>query len=111
MHTESFQGHPVVNYTDDETPYTRIIEHKYFDNQNQKRTYVSKEFPCNYTGDNEPYYPIRDEINSEMYRKYKELGETSLKYIFGGRLGTYMYYDMHQVIGQALTTVNKLIRT
>jgi UDP-galactopyranose mutase len=111
LHTDSFQGHPVVNYTDEETPFTRIIEHKYFDNQNQKRTYVSKEFPCEYTGENEPYYPIRDEVNTEVYKKYKELSELSTKYIFGGRLGTYMYYDMHQVIGQAFTTINKLTQT
>ena len=111
MHTSSFQGHPVVNYTDEQTPFTRILEHKFFDNQNQKRTYVSKEFPCDYTGDNEPFYPIRDDNNTEIYRKYKELGDEKSQYIFGGRLGTYMYYDMHQVIGQAFTTLNKLIQT
>lgn len=111
IHTDSFQGHPVVNYTDEETPFTRILEHKFFDNQNQKRSYVSKEFPCDYTGDNEPYYPIRDNRNIEVYQKYKELAEKTSQYVFGGRLGTYAYYDMHQVIAQALTTVNKLIQT
>ena len=111
IHTDSFQGHPVVNYTDEETPFTRILEHKFFDNQNQKRSYVSKEFPCDYTGDNEPYYPIRDNRNIEVYQKYKELTEKTSQYVFGGRLGTYAYYDMHQVIAQALTTVNKLIQT
>jgi UDP-galactopyranose mutase len=111
IHTDSFQGHPVVNYTDDQTPYTRILEHKFFDNQNQKRSYVSKEYPCDYTGENEPYYPIRDNCNVEVYQKYKELAEQAPQYIFGGRLGTYAYYDMHQVIAQALNTVSKLTQS
>jgi UDP-galactopyranose mutase len=111
IHTDSFQGHPVVNYTDEETPFTRILEHKFFDYQNQKRSYVSKEFPCDYTGENEPYYPIRDARNTDVYLQYKNLSEQFSQYIFGGRLGTYAYYDMHQVIAQALTTVNKLTQS
>jgi UDP-galactopyranose mutase len=111
IYTDSFQGHPVVNYTDEQTPFTRILEHKFFDYQNQKRSYVSKEFPCDYTGDNEPYYPIRDNHNVEVYQKYKELAEKKSQYLFGGRLGTYAYYDMHQVIAQALNTVSKLTQT
>jgi UDP-galactopyranose mutase len=105
---ESFQGHPVMNFTDDETEYTRVLEHKFFDNQNQKTTYISKEYSCEYTGENDPYYPIRDEKNVITYNKYKWLADENKKYIFGGRLGTYAYYDMHQVIGQALATLDKL---
>ena len=110
IHTDSFQGHPVVNYTDEQTPYTRILEHKFFDFQNQKRSLVSKEFPCDYTGENEPYYPIRDEVNTQKYLQYKELSKNFPQYVFGGRLGTYAYYDMHQVIAQAMTTINTLIQ-
>jgi UDP-galactopyranose mutase len=106
---DSFQGHPVINFTDDQTPYTRIVEHKFFDNQNQKKTYVSTEFPCDYNGTNEPYYPIRDLQNTEIYNQYKALSESMDKYIFGGRLGTYAYYDMHQIIGQAMTTLRKIL--
>jgi UDP-galactopyranose mutase len=109
LNTESFQGHPVVNYTDVNTPYTRILEHKFFDNQNQKYTYVSKEYPCEYDGSNEPYYPVRDQINSEIYAQYKNLSDSYEKYIFGGRLGTYAYYDMHQIIAQALKTLEKIL--
>jgi len=105
---ESFQGHPVMNFTDDETEYTRVLEHKFFDNQNQKTTYISKEYSCEYTGENDPYYPIRDEKNVITYNKYKWLADENKKYIFGGRLGTYAYYDMHQVIGQALASLDKL---
>ena len=78
--------------------------------QNQKRSLVSKEFPCDYNGDNEPYYPIRDEVNTQKYLQYKELSKEFPQYIFGGRLGTYAYYDMHQVIAQAMTTINTLIQ-
>jgi UDP-galactopyranose mutase len=105
---ESFQGHPVMNFTDEDTEYTRVLEHKFFDNQNQKKTYISKEYSCEYNGENEPYYPIRDEVNTNIYNKYKTLSQGDNKYIFGGRLGTYAYYDMHQVIGQAFATLEKL---
>ena len=106
--SHSFQGHPVVNYTDSDIPFTRILEHKFFDYQNQKTSYVSKEYPCDYTGDNEPYYPIKDDTNSEIYTKYKIQGDKVEKYMFGGRLGTYQYYDMHQVIAQALHLCQKI---
>ena len=109
MNTNSFQGHPVMNFTDDQTPYTRIVEHKFFDNQNQKKTYVSKEYSCDYDGENDPYYPIRDEVNSQIYSQYKEMSKLNHKYIFGGRLGTYSYYDMHQIIAQAMTTLDKIL--
>jgi UDP-galactopyranose mutase len=105
---DNFQGIPVVNYTDRETPYTRIIEHKWFDPQNQKGTIISYEFPEDYNGDNEPYYPIRDEKNSMIFDRYNNLAKLENKYIFGGRLASYVYYDMHQVIAQALKLTNDL---
>ena len=105
---DNFQGNSVVNYTDGEVPYTRILEHKWFDNQGQKGTVVSYEFSEEYTGENEPYYPIRDEINSQIYDNYHQLAKTQKRYIFGGRLATYAYYDMHQVIAQALKTIKDL---
>lgn len=109
IENNNFQGNPVVNYTDSETPFTRILEHKWFDHQNQKGSIISLEYPQDYTGDNEPYYPVRDEENVMRYQQYKSLADMSDKYIFGGRLGTYNYYDMHQVVAQALTTVQKLL--
>jgi UDP-galactopyranose mutase len=106
--TDNFQGSPVINYTDVDVPYTRILEHKWFDHQNQKGTFVSYEYPINYDGSNEPYYPIRDNVNTLIYKKYYDLSTKLDKYIFGGRLGSYVYYDMHQVISQALTMINYL---
>ena len=105
---DNHQGVPVMNYTDSETPYTRVLEHKWFDHQNQKGTVISYEYPMDYDGSNEPYYPIRDEKNTQIYQQYNELTKGSDKYIFGGRLGTYVYYDMHQVIAQALSMVSQL---
>ena len=109
LDNSNFQGNAVVNYTDKEIPYTRIIEHKFFDYQNQKNSIISLEYPQDYTGNNEPYYPIRDDKNISCYIKYKELADQQEKYIFGGRLGTYAYYDMHQIIAQALNTVSKIL--
>jgi UDP-galactopyranose mutase len=105
---DNFQGVPVMNYTDFDTEYTRIIEHKWFDYQNQKGTIISYEYPVDYDGTNEPYYPIRDEKNTKIYQQYQDLTKGLDKFIFGGRLGSYVYYDMHQVIGQALSMVMKL---
>ena len=106
----NFQGNAVVNYTDLETPYTRILEHKWFDYQNQTNSIISLEYPQDYNGNNEPYYPIRDDNNISCYLQYKKLADKQKKYIFGGRLGTYMYYDMHQVIAQALHIVGKILK-
>ena len=108
LEKDNFQGVPVVNYTDRETPYTRILEHKWFDTQNQKGTIISYEFPADYNGENEPYYPIRDDRNTLIYEKYKELTNDLPNYYFGGRLATYVYYDMHQIIAQALNLVKQL---
>tara|TARA_R100000900_G_scaffold77013_1_gene61009 strand:+ start:4585 stop:5688 length:1104 start_codon:yes stop_codon:yes gene_type:complete len=104
---DNFQGNPVINYTDSEVPYTRILEHKWFDPQNQKGTIISKEYSVDYNGNNEPYYPIRDQDNMEIYNKYYNLTLSLNNYIFGGRLATYVYYDMHQVIAQALAKIKE----
>ena len=102
LDTDNHQGCAVMNYTDVETPHTRIIEHKYFDDQNQKTTYISKEFPQEYNRDIDPFYPVNDDINNETYRKYKAMADALPNVHFGGRLATYKYYDMHQVIASAL---------
>lgn len=104
----NFQGVPVMNYTSKEVPYTRIIEHKWFDYQQQKDTVISYEYPEDYTGSNEPYYPIRDEKNTSIYEKYSELVKYEKNTYFGGRLGAYIYYDMHQIIASALKLVDRI---
>jgi UDP-galactopyranose mutase len=91
-----------LSTTDEETPYTRILEHKWFDPHNQKGTVISYEYPAEYDGKNEPYYPVRDDKNTKTYEMYHELTKSLKSYYFGGRLATYVYYDMHQVIAQAL---------
>lgn len=106
----NYQGNAVVNYTDAETPYTRIIEHKHFEFGQQPDTVISKEYSTEWKPGDEPYYPVNDERNSSLYAKYKELADHQNKVIFGGRLAEYKYYDMHQVIENALNKVNELIR-
>jgi UDP-galactopyranose mutase len=107
-HDENYQGCSVMNYTDIDTPYTRIIEHKHFDNQDQSGTIITKEYPLEYNQNNEPFYPINDEKNNNIYSLYKRKAESLNNYYFGGRLGRYQYYDMHQVIASALVLVKKL---
>ncbi len=102
-----YQGVACVNYTDKYVPYTRICEHKHFDFKNQSKTIITKEYPDRYTGDNVPYYPIGDEKNNKLYKQYEELNNQQKKYILGGRLAEYKYYDMHQIIASALTKVKK----
>lgn len=104
---ENYQGNAVVNYTDKETPYTRIIEHKHFNFGTQSDTVITKEYPSEWSPGDEPYYPVNDKKNETIYKKYKEKAEQETDVIFGGRLATYKYYDMHQVIGSALATVKK----
>lgn len=106
----NYQGNAVVNYTDADTPYTRIIEHKHFEFGQQPDTVISKEYSTEWKPGDEPYYPVNDERNSTLYAKYKELADRQDKVIFGGRLAEYKYYDMHQVIENALNKVNELIR-
>lgn len=101
----NYQGNAVVNYTEYEVPYTRIIEHKHFEFGNQKKTVISREYPVEWTLGDEPYYPINNEKNNQLYRRYEELARNEENVIFGGRLGTYRYMDMHQVVEEALETV------
>ncbi|WP_251555093.1 UDP-galactopyranose mutase [Neobacillus muris] len=107
MDKENYQGNAVVNYTDAETPYTRIIEHKHFEFGHQPKTVITKEYPRNWEKGDEPYYPMNDKKNNGIFNKYRELAEKTPNVIFGGRLGMYKYYDMHQVIGAALSVVTQ----
>jgi len=108
---ENFQGTALMNFTDLETSYTRIIEHKHFEESNSSVSWVTYETPVKYVANKtEPYYPVNDSENNLKYSKYKELSNSQSKYIFGGRLAEYKYYDMHQVIRSALDMVKKLIK-
>ena len=104
---ENHQGNAVVNYTEYEVPYTRIIEHKHFEYGTQPKTVITREYPAKWSKGDEPYYPINNERNNELYAKYKELADKEENVIFGGRLAQYKYYDMHNVIEKALEAVNK----
>lgn len=104
----NYQGNAVVNYTDADTPYTRIIEHKHFEFGNQPDTVISKEYSEEWKPGDEPYYPVNDERNSALYARYKALADAQEKVIFGGRLAEYKYYDMHQVIENALNLAKTL---
>lgn len=105
----NYQGNAVVNYTDADTPYTRIIEHKHFEFSQQPDTVISKEYSTEWKPGDEPYYPVNDEKNSELYKRYKSLADAQTKMLFGGRLAEYRYYDMHQVIENALNLADKLL--
>ena len=100
----------VVNYTDRETPYTRVIEHKHFEFGTQKKTVISREYSTDWKEGMEPYYPVNDARNQELYQKYAALAEKEEKVIFGGRLGEYKYYDMDKVIEAALNQWEKMQR-
>ncbi len=104
----NYQGNAVVNYTDSETPFTRIIEHKHFEFGNQPDTVISKEFSKEWQPGDEPYYPVNDDRNSELYAKYKALADAEKNVIFGGRLAEYKYYDMHKVIESAMDMIEKI---
>lgn len=107
LETDNFQGNAVVNYTDREVPYTRIIEHKHFEFGKQPVTIISREYSSEWTKGDEPYYPVNDDKNGALYAKYEELAKQESKVIFGGRLGSYRYYDMDKVIGAALDMVRQ----
>ena len=107
LQEENYQGNAVVNYTEYEVPYTRIIEHKHFEFGKQPTTVITREYPQNWTRDKEPYYPVNNDKNNSLYEKYKELASKDSKVIFGGRLGQYKYYDMDQVIAAALKCVKE----
>ena len=115
LNMPNFQGNAAVNYTDRETPWTRIIEHKWFefgkddDGNDLPKTVISREFSSAWKPGDEPYYPVNDEKNGALYAKYKELAEKEEKVIFGGRLGEYKYYDMDQVIASALNASERIL--
>lgn len=98
-----FQGVSVVNYTDRETPYTRIIEHKHFEDRGTQHTIITREYPLEWSEGCEPYYPINDERNNTLYAQYRALADAEERHLFGGRLADYRYYDMDKVIERALT--------
>lgn len=104
---ENYQGNAVVNYTEYEVPYTRIIEHKHFEFGTQEKTVISREYPAEWKPGDEPYYPINNEKNNRLYERYRELAEKEEKVVFGGRLGVYRYMDMHHVVGAALELAEK----
>lgn len=116
---ENYQGNAVVNYTEYEVPYTRIIEHKHFEygaslgkmpeGKALEKTIITKEYPDTWNKEKEPYYPINNERNNQLYEKYKELADKDSKVIFGGRLGQYKYYDMDKVIEEALKLCKKVL--
>lgn len=105
----NYQGNAVVNYTDAEVPYTRIIEHKHFEFGTQPKTVVSREYPSEYMPGSEPFYPVNDERNQSLYEKYAELARAENNVWFGGRLGEYKYYDMDKVIGKACRDAEKIL--
>lgn len=107
--TTNYQGNAVVNYTDFDIPYTRIIEHKHFEFGTQSHTVITKEYPKPYLKDEEPYYPINDDKNNTLAHLYKNMAEKLPNFIFGGRLAEYRYYDMDQTIASALKKVNQEI--
>jgi len=112
LEMDDYQGNAVVNYTDREVPYTRIIEHKHFEFQcqngtNNPKTVITREYPLVWEHGDEPYYPMNDEKNNAIYAKYLEKSQQEDKVIFGGRLGMYKYFDMHQVVEEALKCVRK----
>ena len=108
LDTPNYQGNAVINYTDRETPYTRIIEHKWFDPSPSEKTVISKEYSHEWKPGEEPYYPINDEKNNKLYQKYSALAANEPDVYFGGRLGEYRYYDMDAVILRALELSEKL---
>ena len=107
LDTDNYQGNAVVNYTDAETPYTRIIEHKHFEFGTQPKTVISREYSTEWHQGDEPYYPVNDEKNGALYARYKQLADVEPNVIFGGRLGEYKYYDMDKVIEAALDAAGK----
>lgn len=112
----NFQGNAVVNYTDRETPWTRIIEHKWFqfgkdDSGNDiPKTVISREYSYEWRPGSEPYYPVNDKKNNDMYNEYKKLADNESEVIFGGRLGEYRYYDMDEVIERAMKEADLMLR-
>ena len=115
LNISNFQGNAAVNYTDRETPWTRIIEHKWFEfgkdclGNDVPKTVISKEYSSEWKIGDEPYYPVNNDKNTELYSKYKEMAKEESKVIFGGRLGEYKYYDMDAVIESALQKAKEIL--
>ncbi|HCD07284.1 MAG TPA: UDP-galactopyranose mutase [Lactobacillus sp.] len=107
LNVDNYQGNAVVNYTDAETPFTRIIEHKHFEfgKGDKNKTVITREYPADWKRGDEPYYPVNNKRNNGLYKQYRKLAKQEGNVVFGGRLGQYRYYDMHQVIHEALLTV------
>ena len=108
LDTPNFQGNAAVNYTDRETPWTRIIEHKWFEPHDQPKTVISREYSSEWHPGDEPYYPVNDPANTALYSRYRQLADRESGVIFGGRLGEYRYYDMDAVIASALEKSREL---
>ncbi|MDF2384145.1 UDP-galactopyranose mutase [Nostoc ellipsosporum NOK] len=108
LDTDNFQGNAVVNYSDADVPYTRIIEHKHFEFGTQPHTVITYEYPETWTPGKECYYPVNDEKNMAIFRIYDQLAQAEEGVLFGGRLAEYRYYDMHQVIGSAMTAAGRI---
>lgn len=106
LNCNNYQGNAVINYTEAEVPYTRIIEHKHFEFGIQPRTVISREYSSEWKEGSEPYYPINDEKNNRLYQQYAELAQEESNVLFGGRLAEYKYYDMHHVIEKVLNIKN-----
>lgn len=104
---DNFQGNAVVNYTEREVPYTRIIEHKHFEFGAQPKTVITREYSKEWKAGDEPYYPVNNDRNTQIYQRYRALADREKNVRFGGRLGTYRYFDMHQIIGSALDAVKQ----
>jgi UDP-galactopyranose mutase len=110
LDTDNYQGNAVVNYTEYEVPYTRIIEHKHFEYGTQPKTVITREYPQVWQHGDEPYYPMNDDRNNQLYEKYRELAAKEEKVIFGGRLGMYQYFDMHNIVAEALKCVTEHLK-
>lgn len=98
----------MVNYTDRDTPYTRVIEHKHFEFGTQPKTVITREYPVSWQEGMEPYYPVNDQKNQELYQRYEELARAESYVLFGGRLGEYKYYDMDKVIESAMKRAEEI---
>ncbi len=110
LDTDNYQGNAVINYTDIEVPYTRIIEHKHFEFLESPKTVITKEYSASWTRGEEMFYPVNDDGNNNLYQKYYELSQKETKVIFGGRLGLYKYLDMHVIIEKALETASEFVK-
>lgn len=108
--TDNFQGNAVVNYTERDVPYTRILEHKHFEFGTQSKTVITKEYPQKWEIGLEPYYPVNTAVNQNKYAQYEILAKQEKNVYFGGRLGSYKYYDMDQIVESSLLLFKKINR-